>query len=132
MSKETAVVNSTFVNASFKHAVEICSFIKGRKLDSSIALLKKVEAKKQAVPIRRYKRKVPHKPGMGPGKYPVKASKAIREALESAAKNAEAKDLKREKLVVSVLEVNRAMSARRSARFRRGKIINIKVEVREA
>ena len=132
MSENTAVVNSNFVNASFKHAVEICNFIRGKKLDSSIKLLSMVEKKERAVPFKRYKRKVAHKPGTGPGRYPVKTCKAIREALESAAKNAEAKDMKREKLMVSVLEANRAVSARRSARFRRGKLINLKVEVREA
>jgi large subunit ribosomal protein L22 len=128
---KSAIVNGTFVNASFKHAVEICKFVRGKKLNSAIGLLKNVEEEKIAVPMTRFKKTIPHKPGIGPGRYPVKASKAIRELLESASKNAEAKGLNQDKLIIKVLEANRALSARRSARFRRGKLTNIKIMVSE-
>ena len=75
----SAIVNGTFVNASFKHAVEICKFVRGKKLNSAIGLLKRVEKEEIAVPMTRFKKTIPHKPGIGPGRYPVKASKAIRE-----------------------------------------------------
>lgn len=126
-----ARVNGTFVNASFKYAVEICKWLRGRTPEKAVNLLRLVEEKKVGVPMTRYKKKISHKPGIGPARYPVKTGRAIRELLESAVKNAESRGMKKEKLIVKKLEANRAVSARRAARFRRGKLTNIMIEVHE-
>jgi len=131
MSDNTAAVNSTYVNASFKYSVEICSYLKGRNLDTAINLLRGVETKKVAIPMKRYKKKVAHQKGIGPGRFPMNTSRAIISLLESVGKNAENKGLNREKLVISTMEANRSISARRSARFARGKLTNFTIVVKE-
>lgn len=79
-----------------KHSVEICSAIRGLPITSAIDLLQNVIDKKEAIPFRRYNSMVPHRrrsgfatKGAGPGRYPVKAAKAILSVLESAQMNAD-------------------------------------------
>jgi ribosomal protein L22 len=59
---------------SKKQAVYICSFIKGKNIDSAIFSLQRVIDKKIAVP---FKGEIPHRKGKGmmSGRYPAKASK---------------------------------------------------------
>ena len=79
-----------------KHSVEICRAIRGLPVTSAIDLLENVIEKKEAIPFRRYNQMVPHKKrsgyalkGIGPGRYPVKAAKAILRVIESAQANAD-------------------------------------------
>ncbi|MFO7619256.1 MAG: 50S ribosomal protein L22 [Thermoplasmata archaeon] len=84
------------LSISPKHSVEICRAIRGLPVTSAIDLLENVISKKEAIPFKRYKQMVPHRrrngyarKGMGPGRYPVKAAKAILRVIESAQANAE-------------------------------------------
>jgi len=79
-----------------KHSVEICRAIRGLPITSAIDLLQNVIDKKEAVPFRRYNSMVPHRrrsgfatKGAGPGRYPVKAARAILAVVESAQQNAD-------------------------------------------
>ncbi|MBA3044736.1 MAG: 50S ribosomal protein L22 [Candidatus Thermoplasmatota archaeon] len=78
-----------------KHSVEICRAIRGLPITSAKNLLENVILKKEAIPFRRYNQMIPHrKRGAyssrgGPGRYPVKAAKAILRVIESAQANAE-------------------------------------------
>ena len=54
---------------STKYSVEVCSFIRKKKLEQAKKLLKGVVDQKVPLPIKRYKRDIPHKTGVGPGKY---------------------------------------------------------------
>ncbi|MEM1586251.1 MAG: 50S ribosomal protein L22 [Candidatus Bathyarchaeia archaeon] len=82
-----------------KAAREICAAIRGMMLEEAKEFLRKVIAKKVAVPYRRYKKKLPHRRGLdGAGRYPVKAASKILEVLESAEANAEYKGLNTENL----------------------------------
>ncbi|MEM2272969.1 MAG: 50S ribosomal protein L22 [Candidatus Bathyarchaeia archaeon] len=84
-----------------KAAREVCSAIRGMMLEEAKEFLRKVIAKKTAVLYRRYKKKLPHRRGLGgAGRYPVKAASKILEVLESAEANAEYKGLDMEKLKV--------------------------------
>ena len=73
----------------WKKSVELAHAIRGKSVEKAREYLENVAALKQAVPMRRYKRWVAHKPGMGPARYPVKAAKAFLRVLESAVANAE-------------------------------------------
>ncbi len=73
----------------WKKSVELARQIRGKTVEQAREYLENVAALKQAVPMRRYKRWIAHKPGMGPARYPVKAAKAFLRVLESAVSNAE-------------------------------------------
>ena len=65
------VVRANDASISTKHAMAICNFIKHRKIDYSIKFLEEVIKMKKAVPM---KGEIPHRKGIGTGRYPVKAS----------------------------------------------------------
>ena len=76
-----------------KFAREVAGLIRGMKVSDAQKTLEGVIAKEVPVPLKRYNKRVSHKQGVGPGRYPVKASKAILAALNSAASNADYKGL---------------------------------------
>ncbi|MBS7640793.1 50S ribosomal protein L22 [Candidatus Bathyarchaeota archaeon] len=82
-----------------KAAREVCAAIKGMMLEEAKEFLRNVIAKRVAVPYRRYKKKLPHRRGLGgAGRYPVKAASKILKVLENAEANAEYKGFDIEKL----------------------------------
>lgn len=88
---------------SFKHAVEICREIKGKKLLQAMKFLEEVISMKRAVRFKRYKKKVPHRRNLEKwyaGRYPVKAAKHILNVLKNLEANAKFKGLDLEKLVI--------------------------------
>ncbi|WP_456368943.1 50S ribosomal protein L22 [Geoglobus sp.] len=92
------------MDISFKHAVEICRAIKGKKIDDAIAYLEDVVAMKKAVPFKNHKKKVAHRKGLEKwyaGRYPVKASREIIKVLKNLRANAEYKGLEVNRLVIT-------------------------------
>ncbi len=92
------------MDISFKHAVEICRAIKGKKIDDAIAYLEDVVAMKKAVPFKNHKKKVAHRRGLEKwyaGRYPVKASREIIKVLKNLKANAEYKGLEVNRLVIT-------------------------------
>jgi large subunit ribosomal protein L22 len=73
----------------WKKSVELARAVRGKTVEKAREYLENVAALKQAVPMKRYKRWIAHKPGLGPARYPVKAAKAFLRVLESAVANAE-------------------------------------------
>ena len=71
-----------------KHSVEICRAIRGLHVEAAKQLLQDVIDMKKPVKFRRYNYAISHKKGNGPGRYPVKACKAILKVVESAQENA--------------------------------------------
>lgn len=90
-----------------KFAREVAGMIRGMKVDTARQALEDVIDKKRAVPLKRYNRRVSHKPGVGPGRYPVKAAKAILGVLDSAASNAEYKGLDVSNMAIATISVAR-------------------------
>ena len=74
---------------SLKDAVEICSFIRGKKLSWAKAALEEVIALKRAIPYKKHPGSKGHKPGIGPGRYPVNACKEIMTVLNNVETNAQ-------------------------------------------
>ncbi len=82
------------LNISPKHAVELCRFLRGRKVTTAEKLLEGIVEKKVAVPFKRYKHSVSHRRGkVGPGKFPVKAAKEVLRLLQDVKANAEFKGI---------------------------------------
>ncbi|HYS73212.1 MAG TPA: 50S ribosomal protein L22 [Thermoplasmata archaeon] len=74
---------------AWKKSVELARALRGKTVDNAREYLERVISLKQPVPMKKYKRWVAHKSGMGPARYPVKAAKAFLKVLESAVSNAE-------------------------------------------
>jgi len=83
--KEKAFVRGLNLPISVKHSMYICTFIKGKGIDESIALLEKVMKKQIPVPM---KGEVPHKRNMLSGRYPIKASEEFIRMLKGLRANA--------------------------------------------
>jgi len=101
---------------SFKHAVEICAAIRGKKIDDAIRYLEDVVAMKRAVPFKKYKRKVGHKRGLEKwyaGRYPQKAAKYILKVLKNLEANAEYKGLEKDRLIIVHAQAKKGRVLRR-------------------
>jgi len=96
----TAIAAGRDLRISFKDSVEILNAIRGMKLEDAKRFLLDVIHMRRPVPYRRFYGKVGHKVEIGPGRYPVKAAKAILQVLESAEANAAYKGLDTTKLWV--------------------------------
>lgn len=71
VKKDEAVVNGVSLPISTKDSVEICRFIKGKKINKAIEDLEEVLRFKKAIPM---KGEIPHRRGkkMMSGRYPIK------------------------------------------------------------
>ena len=81
-----------------KQAREICTVIKGMKVEQAKSYLEKVIRLEQSVPFRRHKKKVPHRKDLKQfkwyaGRYPQKAAARIYEIVAAVESNAEYKGL---------------------------------------
>jgi large subunit ribosomal protein L22 len=77
------------IDMSPKHAVEIARTIRGMTIENAEKYLLKVVRMEKAVPFRKYG-SVGHRKGkVGPGRYPVKASRNFLRLLQQVAANAE-------------------------------------------
>ena len=95
------------IPVSPKFARDVAGMIRGMKVETARQALEDVIDKKRAVPLKRYNKRVSHKPGVGPGRYPVKAAKAILGVLDSAASNAEYKGLDVSNMAIATISVAR-------------------------
>ncbi len=86
-----------------KDSREICRMLRRKKVEDAVKILEEIIALKRPVPFRRYNSGVPHKPGVGPGRYPEKSAKAILDVLESARHNAEYKGLDADNMRIRVI-----------------------------
>jgi len=117
-----AKVNARNLSISTKQSVEICNLIRDKKVDSAKKTLSRVIEKKQAVPYKRFKRKIPHRAGkMATGRYPIKASKEILNLLDSVIANAQSKGMSSE-LSISQISANRGANQFHFGRKRRRKM----------
>jgi len=89
----TAIAAGRDLRVSYKDTVELLNAIRGLKLEEAKKLLEDVIAKRKPIPYRVHNGKVGHKRGMGAGRYPVKAAKAVLQVLLNAEANAEYKGL---------------------------------------
>jgi large subunit ribosomal protein L22 len=85
---------------STKHAIEICNMLRGKNLQDAKAFLEDVANMKKPVKFDRFSEGAGHKHGIGPGKYPVKASKEILNLLKLVESNAQQKALETSSLVI--------------------------------
>jgi len=117
------------VSISSKHAIEICKFIRGKNLQKAKDLLTKIANKELALKFTRFNRGLGHKPGKGPGRYPVSASTEIKKLLESVENNAVFKGLDANNLIIKHICCHRASRPLKMGRRTRGESKRSHVEI---
>ncbi|MFH1638281.1 MAG: 50S ribosomal protein L22 [Candidatus Woesearchaeota archaeon] len=129
-----AMAKGIGVTVSTKQSIEICNFIRGKKVSVAKEMLKKVIAKKLAVPMKRFNRDTGHKKGIGPGRFPMKAASEILKLLKSAESNAINLGLNTDVLNISSIMANKGEGQWRYGRQKRRKMkrSNISILVEEA
>ena len=90
-----------------KFTREICGMIRGMKVNKAIDTLEGVIALETPVPLKRYNKRVSHKQGVGPGRYPKKAAAAVLGVVKSAVANAEYKGLNTDDMVIRTISASR-------------------------
>ena len=90
-----------------KFTREICGMVRGMKVNKAIDTLEGVIALEVPVPLKRYNKRVSHKQGVGPGRYPKKAAAAVLGVIKSAVANAEYKGLNTDDMVIRTITASR-------------------------
>jgi large subunit ribosomal protein L22 len=93
-----------------KHAVELCRFVRGRKVNVALQYLDEVIALRRPVPFKRFNKQVTHKRGIGPGRFPVKAARVVKKAIEEAQHNAEYKGLDSDSMRIQTISSHRGQA----------------------
>lgn len=125
-----ASADNVFISS--KHSVEICRLVRYKTTSQAKKILEEVIALKRAVPFKRYKRNVGHKPGMAAGRFPQKAAKEILRLIKAGEANAQFKGLNTADLKITKLIANRASHPVTGGRHRTtARRTNLEIEVRE-
>jgi large subunit ribosomal protein L22 len=103
--------------------------LKGKSVDKAKVFLKKVVDMTSAVPMTHYNTDTGHKPGIGPGRYPIKAAKAILVVVESAEANAKNKGMNPKDLIIVHMAAHRAARPWHFGRKKRQKMKRTHIEV---
>ena len=88
------------VNVSYKQSSQVCRAIRGMKVERALNYLDNVQEQKEFVEYKRHNKKIPHRKGGTPGRFPKKASKEIKAVIVNARANAEFKGMDTTKLKV--------------------------------
>ncbi|MBI4143355.1 50S ribosomal protein L22 [Candidatus Woesearchaeota archaeon] len=119
----------TALPISFKQSVEICRFIKDRKISEAKKILYNVIERRAAIPFKRYNWDLGHKKKIGPASYPEKASKEFIRLIESAEANAQFKGLNTSNLVIAHISAHKAGKAWHFGRKTRRKMKRTNIEI---
>jgi large subunit ribosomal protein L22 len=83
-TRDSAVIRTT-LPVSMKQSMSIINFIKGKSVGDALEMLEKVIKMKIAVPM---KGEIPHRKGIGSGRYPIKAAEMFIKLLKGISSNA--------------------------------------------
>ncbi|NJL43955.1 MAG: 50S ribosomal protein L22 [Nitrosarchaeum sp.] len=128
----TARVMGKDLSVSTKQAIELCSVLRGLRLAQARRVLEDAKALRRAIPFRRYSEGAGHKPGIGMGKFAVKASGEFLKLLGQAEANASQRGLSSDLQIVHLV-ANKAASPMHYGRHRgrEMKRTHIEIVVRE-
>jgi len=100
-SDKTAKAFGYELHCSRKDSMNLAYAIKGMKTADAKKFLQEIIDMKRPLPIIFHKRKIAHKKGIGPGRYPQKAAKYMLYTLENAENNAEYKGFDAENMKIT-------------------------------
>lgn len=105
--EKTARAYGRDLQCSPRYAENVAKAIKGMNVKDAESLLNDIIKLKRAIPFKTHKTERAHKKGIGPGGYPVNASKKILDVLKNAMNNAEYKGLDSENMFVAHISTYR-------------------------
>ena len=115
---------------SLKKSILVCDSIRGKQLEKAIASLERVIMMEKPVQYRRFnKGGTGHKPGIGPGRYPVKTCMEIKKILEDAKANAENKGLQAKNLIIDHISAKKGSKSFHYGRKRRRLMKRTHIEI---
>ena len=114
---------------SFKQSIEICNFIRNKKVNYAKDVLSKFIYQEQAVPFRRFNTHVGHKKGIMAGRYPKKTSTKILDLINHVEANAQFKGLNTANLVITHINANKASKVAHFGRKRSREAKRTHVEI---
>ena len=130
LKENMALARGRNMSFSTKHAIEICNYLRNKRLQQAKETLEKVITKKKAIPFKRFTDGVGHKKGnLAAGRYPIKASKDILRLLKQAESNASIKGLSTEELTIKHLVANKASTPMKFGRQIRRKTKRTHMEI---
>lgn len=100
-SDKTAKAFGYELHCSRKDSMNLAYAIKGMKTADAKKYLQDVIDMKRSLPMIFHKRKIAHKKGIGPGRYPEKAARYMLKTLENAENNAEYKGFDSENMKIT-------------------------------
>lgn len=91
-----------------KTAIEVCSFIRNKKLNNVKKILEETIKKEKPIPFKKFNKGVGHRKGkITAGRYPVKTCAQILKIIKSAEANAQNKGLNSKDLVLAHINAHR-------------------------
>jgi len=130
LKENQAIARGMDLPISTKKSIDICKFVRGKEVVKARFVLTRVLDMKEAVPAKRHKQDIPHRPGpMAAGRYPQKASKMILGIINLAEKNALNKGLNTEGLIIKVIKADKASRPMHSGRQGRTMMKRTHIEV---
>lgn len=125
-------------NISLKDSINIAHYLRGMTLEQAKNAIDAAIDKKRAVRYFRYLDSVSHRRGSGPGRYPIRALRIFRKAVDNVEANAEFKNLNLEKLRIIHLTATKGKMLRRYSPKAYGRaggldrdLVNIEIIVEE-
>jgi large subunit ribosomal protein L22 len=115
-NKTSASIHAKGLQISTKMSVEICKNIRNKPLAKAKIIVGNMVNMKQAIKVRRYLADLGHKPGMGPGRFPIAAGKVFLKMFDSIQSNAENQGMNVNNLVITTAQANKA-----DARYHNGR-----------
>ncbi|MBN1377013.1 50S ribosomal protein L22 [Candidatus Woesearchaeota archaeon] len=88
LKENTAKALGRDMPVSFKNAIEICNFLRGKEITKAKNILEKAISMEEAIPFRRFTEGAGHKSGKGAGKFVPKTCMEILKLIKSAESNA--------------------------------------------
>lgn len=130
VEKELVKASGFNLPISTKHAIELCSFMKGKEISKIKDTLNKVLEEKAVIKLKRFYHKRGHKKGhLGPGFYPKKASLHFLQLLKTLEGNAKNKGINSELLKIEKAIANRASVSWHYSRHRGRRMKRTHVEI---
>ena len=117
------------LSISKKQSVEICKWIRYKSTSRAKRILEDAIKMERAIPYTRFNWNVGHRPGMGPGRYPIKASTEILALIKSAEANAQLKGLNTGNLHIVHINAQKAPTPHHYGRQRGTKMKRTHIEV---
>jgi large subunit ribosomal protein L22 len=113
---------------STKVSVEICRQVRNKRLQRAKDILQDAIDMKKPIPFKKM-HGCGHRPGIGPGRYPIKACTEILKLLNSAEANAQFKGLSVKNLVITKIVPNEPEQQWHYGRLRRRKHKRTTIEI---